>query len=107
MSTNSNRCSVELSRDLGIHSIDSSSVFHGDVFVPTGKAEKDEMEWLHGIGEQLGYFGVTLLFEICSQAEDRAALIRPPQMDGRGKGTRVFPLDIGLLLRFIDVGRIA
>lgn len=79
MSTNSNRCFAELSRDLDIHSVDSSCVFHGDVFVTMRKAEKDEMEQLHGIGEQLGYFGATLLLEICSQSEDRAALVRQPQ----------------------------
>lgn len=112
MSTNSNRCFAELSRDLGIHSVDSSCIFRGDVFVPMRKAEKDEMEWLHGIGEQLGYFGATLLLEICSQYEDRAVLIRQPQCaDGwtwkRDCGTGVFPLNIGLLLRFIDLGEIA
>lgn len=57
MFTNSNRCFAELSRDLGIHSVDSSSVFHGDVFVSTGRAEKDETKWLKEVGEQLGDFG--------------------------------------------------
>lgn len=44
MFTNSNSCFAELSRDLSIHSTGSSGVFHGDIFVATGRAEKDETQ---------------------------------------------------------------
>lgn len=112
MFTNSNRCFAELSRDLGIHSVDSSSVFHGDVFVSTGRAEKRWDQVAEG-----GRRAAGRLWRWCCCLRSAARLkaaqrwcwagSHGAEMDGHGEYTRVFPLETGLLPRFIGTGRTA